>query len=177
MVCICIETVCSLWFVKISSFCKKKIKINKKKKNEWVLRLDKPRQWRTWDFHLRCADPNTQLSFGSKPRIFMWVWEWAQDFYVNFQSRARVFIMVLKADQGATTPTWLYLGPPLNPAKGGTRLSHHHGVNDRTHNTTFIFTYSSLRTPIVTQHPDCLHQPILPAHTNHPNKYMAGTKK
>lgn len=43
-------------------------------------------------------------------------WRQMQDFSVNFRSRAIIFIMILEIDwgpMGATTCTWMYLGPPL----------------------------------------------------------------
>lgn len=37
---------------------------------------------------------------------------WMYDFYVNFKSRVRIFIMILEVDRdlmGATEPTWMYI--------------------------------------------------------------------
>lgn len=62
----------------------------------------------TSDFPLRAADPNWQLDFGNKPKIFIWVLGQTQDIYVRFQNQTGIFIMDLEADQGpagATTPT------------------------------------------------------------------------
>lgn len=49
------------------------------------------KQWQTQDIHLRGAHPNREFGFGNKPMVCM---------YVNFRSKARIFIIVLEANRG-----------------------------------------------------------------------------
>ena len=61
----------------------------------------------------------TQMSnwvLGTNPGFSCGFWVKMQDFYVNFRSRARIFIMVLEVDRGPTgaiAPTCMYVGLPL----------------------------------------------------------------
>lgn len=61
---------------------------------------------------IRGVDPNKQLGFGNKQGSSCEFGVRMQDFYVNFQSRDRNFIMVLETDRclmGVTAPIWTYL--------------------------------------------------------------------
>ena len=70
---------------------------------------------------------NDAFSYGDGTQTKNWVlrtnpefpcryWWQVQNSHVNLQSRARIFIRVLKKDHsptGSTAPTWMYLGPPM----------------------------------------------------------------